>query len=99
MRYYIISGEASGDLYGSLLIKALKSFDKKAKFRVWGGDLMKKEGAIVVKHYKELAIMGFVDIFLNIPRGNHTINYTTNKIKIKIFTSSSCSWIFFSSYI
>ena len=43
MKYYIISGEASGDLYGSLLIKALKSFDKKAKFRAWGGDLMKME--------------------------------------------------------
>ena len=68
MKYYIISGEASGDLYGSLLIKALKSFDKKAKFRGWGGDLMKKEGPIDVKNYKELAIMGFVDIFLNIPK-------------------------------
>ena len=47
MKYYIISGEASGDLYGSLLIKALKSFDKKAKFRGWGGDLMKKEGQLL----------------------------------------------------
>ena len=68
MKYYIISGEASGDLDGSLFIKALKSFDKKAKFRVWGGDLMKKEEAIVVKHYKELAVMGFVDVFLSIPK-------------------------------
>ena len=68
MKYYIISGEASGDLYGSLLIKALKSFDKKAKFRGWGGDLMKKEEPIDIKNYKELAIMGFVDIFLNIPK-------------------------------
>ncbi len=81
MKYYIISGEASGDLYGSLLIKALKSFDKKAKFRGLGGDLMKKEGPIDVKHYKELAIMGFVDIFLNIPKIIKYIKFCKKDIK------------------
>ena len=81
MKYYIISGEASGDLYGSLLIKALKSFDKKAKFRGWGGDLMKKEGPIDVKHYKELAIMGFVDVFLNIPKIINYIKFCKKDIK------------------
>ena len=81
MKYYIISGEASGDLYGSLLIKALKSFDKKAKFRGWGGDLMKKEGLIDVKHYKELAIMGFVDVFLNIPKIINYIRFCKKDIK------------------
>ena len=83
MKYYIISGEASGDLYGSLLIKALKSFDKKAKFRGWG-DLMKKEGPIDVKHYKELAIMGFVDIFLNIPKIIKYIKFVKKTLKILI---------------
>ena len=77
----MISGEASGDLYGSLLIKALKSFDKKAKFRGLGGDLMKKEGLIDVKHYKELSIMGFVDIFLNIPKIIKYIKFCKKDIK------------------
>ncbi|MFL2601321.1 MAG: lipid-A-disaccharide synthase [Flavobacteriaceae bacterium] len=81
MKYYIISGEASGDLYGSLLIKALKSFDKKAKFRAWGGDLMKKEGSIVVKHHQELAFMGFADIFLNISKIIKYIKFCKKDIK------------------
>tara|TARA_B100000963_G_scaffold32188_1_gene23949 strand:- start:1790 stop:2902 length:1113 start_codon:yes stop_codon:yes gene_type:complete len=81
VKYYIISGEASGDLYGSLLIKALKSFDKKAKFRGLGGDLMKKEGSIVVKYYKELAVMGFVDIFLNIPKIIKYLKFCKKDIK------------------
>ena len=59
MKYYLISGEASGDLHGSHLIKALKKVDSKATFRAWGGDLMEREGAFLVKHYRELAFMGF----------------------------------------
>ena len=59
LKYYIISGEASGDLHGSKLIEALKKRDKKAKIRCWGGDLMKKAGGELVKHFHDLAFMGF----------------------------------------
>ena len=52
MKYYIISGEASGDLHGSKLIAALKKIDQNSEFRAWGGDLMEKEGAFIIKHYK-----------------------------------------------
>ena len=62
MKYYIISGEASGDLHGSRLIQALKNLDQNAKFRAWGGDLMEEEGAIIVKHYEELAFMGIWEV-------------------------------------
>lgn len=66
MRYYIIAGEASGDLHGSNLIKHLRSLDSKAKIRAWGGDLMQKAGAEIVKHYKELAFMGFIEVVANL---------------------------------
>ncbi len=62
MKYYIISGEASGDLHSSKLIYNLNKLDPNAEFRGWGGDLMEKEGAILVKHYKELAFMGFWEV-------------------------------------
>lgn len=67
MKYYLISGEASGDLHGSSLIRALKKLDDKAQFRVWGGDLMEKEGATLVKHYKTLAFMGFWEVVTHLP--------------------------------
>lgn len=66
MKYYIIAGEASGDLHGANLIKELKKKDPKADFRAWGGDLMEKEGANVVKHYRDLAFMGFTEVVLNL---------------------------------
>jgi lipid-A-disaccharide synthase len=66
MRYYIIAGEASGDLHASNLIKALKIIDPEAQFRCWGGDLMLAEGAELVKHYRSLAFMGFTEVFLNL---------------------------------
>ncbi|MCD4735475.1 MAG: lipid-A-disaccharide synthase [Bacteroidales bacterium] len=66
MRYYIISGEASGDLHGSNLIKEISKRDGNAEFRAWGGDLMQKEGAEIVKHYRDLAFMGFTEVLLNI---------------------------------
>lgn len=66
-KLYIIAGEASGDLHGSNLIKALKSQDANLKIRSWGGDLMQAAGAEVVKHYKELAFMGFVEVVKNLP--------------------------------
>lgn len=67
MKYYIISGEASGDLHGSNLIKALIEVDTNADIRFWGGDLMQAAGGTLVKHYKELAFMGFLEVIKNIP--------------------------------
>lgn len=66
MKYYIISGEASGDLHGSNLIKAIKVKDKNAKFKAWGGELMQKQGAEIVKNYKDLAFMGFAEVLMNL---------------------------------
>ena len=66
MRYYIIAGEASGDLHGSNLIKELKNRDGQANIRCWGGDLMEQSGGQLVKHYRELAFMGFVEVLKNI---------------------------------
>lgn len=66
MKYYIISGEASGDLHGSNLIKALHAQDTHAHIRCWGGDKMEAAGAALVKHYRELAFMGFVEVLKNI---------------------------------
>lgn len=66
MRYYIIAGEASGDLHASNLIKEIKKLDKDAFFRCWGGAMMKAQGAEVVKDYKDLAFMGFAEVLLNI---------------------------------
>jgi len=66
MKYYIIAGEASGDLHGSNLIKELKKADPSAEFRGWGGDLMQAAGMILVKHYKDLAFMGFVEVARNL---------------------------------
>ncbi|HOW31737.1 MAG TPA: lipid-A-disaccharide synthase, partial [Bacteroidales bacterium] len=66
MRYYIIAGEASGDLHASLIIRELKKHDHDADFRVWGGDKMHSQGAHVVKHYRDLAFMGFLEVALNL---------------------------------
>ena len=66
MKYYIISGEASGDLHGSNLIKELKKKDADADIRCWGGDKMQAAGATLVKHYKELAFMGFLEVIKNL---------------------------------
>ncbi|SDQ83595.1 lipid-A-disaccharide synthase [Chryseobacterium soldanellicola] len=66
MKYYIIAGEASGDLHGSNLMKALKQKDPNAEFRFWGGDLMTAQGGTLVKHYKDLAFMGFLEVAMNL---------------------------------
>ncbi len=66
MKYYIIAGEASGDLHGSNLMKALQEEDSAADFRMWGGDLMEAVGGTLVKHYRDLAFMGFVEVVKNI---------------------------------
>lgn len=66
MKYYIIAGEPSGDLHGSNLMKELKTIDHQSDFRYWGGDLMKNQGGQIVKHYNELAFMGFWEVFKNL---------------------------------
>lgn len=66
MRYYLVAGEASGDLHGSNLMKALKERDAQAGFRYFGGDLMKAEGGELAKHYADMAFMGFVEVVLNL---------------------------------
>lgn len=66
MKYYIIAGEASGDLHGSNLVKAIFKKDKDAEIRCWGGDLMEAAGATLVKHYRDLAFMGFAEVVMNL---------------------------------
>jgi lipid-A-disaccharide synthase len=66
MNYYLIAGEASGDLHGSNLMKALKQHDANASFNYFGGDLMKAEGGTLRKHYSEMAFMGFVEVITNL---------------------------------
>ncbi|HVX26091.1 MAG TPA: lipid-A-disaccharide synthase [Parafilimonas sp.] len=66
MKYYIIAGEASGDLHGSNLIKELQKLDSSANIRCWGGDMMQSTGATLVKHYRDLAFMGFAEVIMNL---------------------------------
>lgn len=66
MKYYIIAGEASGDLHGSNLITELKKLDPSATIRCWGGDKMQQAGAELVKHYRDLAFMGFTEVLMNL---------------------------------
>ena len=66
MKYYIIAGEASGDLHASNLMKAIKQKDAGAEFRFWGGDLMRQQGGSLVKHYRDLAFMGFAEVIMNL---------------------------------
>ena len=67
MKYYLIAGEASGDLHGANLMKAIQQKDVDASLRYWGGDLMKDVGGDLVKHYRDLAFMGFVEVLFNLP--------------------------------
>lgn len=66
MKYYIIAGEASGDLHGSNLIKELKKLDAPANIHCWGGDMMQASGATLIKHYRDLAFMGFAEVVMNL---------------------------------
>ncbi|WP_231464578.1 MULTISPECIES: lipid-A-disaccharide synthase [unclassified Pedobacter] len=66
MKYYLVAGEASGDLHGANLMKALKAEDKEAVFRYFGGDKMQAEGGELIKHYAEMAFMGFTEVLLNL---------------------------------
>ena len=68
MKYYLIVGEASGDLHASHLMRSLKEIDVDAQFRFFGGDMMTAVGGTRVRHYKELAYMGFVPVLMHLPR-------------------------------
>ncbi|HVM89561.1 MAG TPA: lipid-A-disaccharide synthase [Puia sp.] len=81
MRYYIIAGEASGDLHGSNLIKELHRQDAGAVIRCWGGELMQAAGAELVKHYRELAFMGFVEVVKNLPAILQNIKFCKQDVK------------------
>ena len=80
-KYYIISGEASGDLHGSNLMKAILKKEPDAKFRFWGGDLMKEVGGTLVKHYKDLAFMGFLEVVLNLKTILRNIKFCKQDIR------------------
>lgn len=80
MKYYLIAGEASGDLHGSNLIKALKEKDPAANIRCWGGDKMQAAGGTVVKHIRELAYMGFVEVAKNLRTIFRNIRYCQSDI-------------------
>lgn len=81
MKYYIIAGEASGDLHGSNLIKEIKRLDPAASIRAWGGDLMKDAGASLVKHYRDLAFMGFLEVIKNLPTILQNIKFCKQDIE------------------
>ena len=81
MKYYIIAGEASGDLHGSNLMKELYLQDEKADIRFWGGDLMQNVGGVLVKHYKHLAFMGFVEVLFNLKTIFNNIKFCKTDIE------------------
>lgn len=80
MKYYIIAGEASGDLHGSNLMKALFEEDKSADIRFWGGDLMQNVGGTLVSHYKERAFMGFFEVVKNLVKVLNFIKFCKEDI-------------------
>lgn len=80
MKYYIITGEASGDLHASKLMNGIKSRDSVAEFRCWGGEHMKSAGGTIVKHYRDLAFMGFQEVILNIRTILHNIRFCKQDI-------------------
>jgi lipid-A-disaccharide synthase len=80
MRYYIIAGEASGDLHGGNLIKELKKIDTIATIRCWGGDLMHQAGGELVKHYRDLAFMGFLEVVKNLGTIMKNLRYCKDDI-------------------
>lgn len=81
MKYYIIAGEASGDLHGSNLMKAIYKEDPNASIRFWGGDLMQNAGGTLVKHYRDLAFMGFLEVVLNLKTILNNIQFCKSDIQ------------------
>jgi lipid-A-disaccharide synthase len=80
MKFYIIAGEASGDLHGSNLMKELKKRDQNAEFRFWGGDLMLEQADNIARHYRELAYMGLVEVLQNLGKIIRNIRFCKNDI-------------------
>ncbi|MBK8951418.1 MAG: lipid-A-disaccharide synthase [Chitinophagaceae bacterium] len=74
MKYYVIAGEASGDLHGSNLLIEIKKLDSSAAFRCWGGEKMQATGAQLVKHYRDLAFMGFTEVLMNLRTIFHNLD-------------------------
>src|SRR5690606_24411662 len=81
MKYYIIAGEASGDLHGANLMKALQKQDVNARFRFWGGDLMEKVSPTLVKHYRDLAFMGFLEVVMNLKTISQNLSFCKTDIE------------------
>ena len=81
MRYYIIAGEASGDLHGGRLVKAIRERDTAAIIQAWGGEQMEQAGATLVKHYSQLAFMGFVEVVKNLPAIFRNIQFCKKDIE------------------
>ena len=81
MKYYIIAGEASGDLHGSNLMKALQRQDVNAEFRFWGGDLMQQVSETLVKHYRDLAFMGFLEVVMNLKTISENLTFCKKDIE------------------
>jgi len=81
MKYFLVAGEASGDLHGSNLIKGIKKADTEAEFFCWGGDKMEEAGAKLLMHYRKHAIMGFVNVLLNLRTIVKNISLCENQIR------------------
>lgn len=81
MKYYIISGEASGDLHGANLMKGLKSVDSHAEFRFWGGDLMAAQATGLVRHYNETNFMGFVEVLANLSKVKSNLEFCKHDLQ------------------
>ncbi|TBR19491.1 MAG: lipid-A-disaccharide synthase [Chitinophagaceae bacterium] len=82
MKYYIIAGEASGDLHGSNLIKEIKKLDPKATIRCWGGDEMQQAGGELVIHYRHIAFMGFVEVLHNLSKIINNLKFCKQDIEL-----------------
>ena len=80
MRYYLIAGEASGDIYGAQLIEEIQILDPNSEIRFWGGDLMRSKSNNLVKHYKDTSVMGFFEVLKHIFKILGNINYCKNDI-------------------
>lgn len=96
MKYYIIAGEASGDLHGSNLIKAIKNVDTNANIRCWGGDLMQQAGGKLIKHYKSMAFMGFIEVISNINKISKNLKFC--KADIDAFKPDAIIFIDYSGF-
>ncbi|NND11106.1 MAG: lipid-A-disaccharide synthase [Flavobacteriaceae bacterium] len=81
MKYYIIAGEASGDLHGANLMKALLQYDVNADLRFWGGELMQDVGGELIKHYRDLAFMGFYEVLMNLRTISRNLSFCKKDIE------------------